>query len=355
VSFESISHSLPEDKLLPDRYPQKDLFICDVADAVLKDVMQHIEHPFYSLSKKPQTDVQLYRHNDAWIKIIPSVVGQATIYDKDILIYCISQIMHKLKKNEPVSPRVKISSRDLLMFSNRGTSGRDYKRLEAAIERLRGTVISTNIRTGDMEQTDTFGLIDSASVQRKYGIDGRLIACEIKLSNWVFNAIHAKEVLTLHPDYFRLEKPIERRVYEIARKHCGNQKTWSISLEKLLKKSGSKGSLKKFRQSIKVLTEANHLPDYQITYNRTKDIVLFLNRDKLKLTSYFDEAFPILLPETYEKAKRIAPDQDVYALEEEWRIFWDDSGRHELDSADAAFLGFCRYKQVGKSKSEIHT
>ena len=44
---------LVQDALLPERHPQYDLFICDVADAVLKDVMQHMEHPFYSLSKKP--------------------------------------------------------------------------------------------------------------------------------------------------------------------------------------------------------------------------------------------------------------------------------------------------------------
>jgi hypothetical protein len=39
------------DILLPDRHPQHDLFICDVADAVLKDMLAHMEHPFYALSK----------------------------------------------------------------------------------------------------------------------------------------------------------------------------------------------------------------------------------------------------------------------------------------------------------------
>ena len=68
-----------------------------------------------------------------------------------------------------------------------------------------------------------FGLIDAASIRRKHGMDGRLLWCEVELSNWVFNAIQAQEVLTLHKDYFRLRKPIERRVYEIARKHCGRQ------------------------------------------------------------------------------------------------------------------------------------
>ena len=33
-----------------------DLFICDVADAALKDLIPQMEHPFYSLSKKPDTD-----------------------------------------------------------------------------------------------------------------------------------------------------------------------------------------------------------------------------------------------------------------------------------------------------------
>ena len=47
----------PNSNLLPVRHPQPDLFICDVADAILKDVTQQMEHPFYSLSKKPVTSV----------------------------------------------------------------------------------------------------------------------------------------------------------------------------------------------------------------------------------------------------------------------------------------------------------
>ena len=35
----------PNEHLLADKHPQQDLFICDVADAVLKDVMQEMEHP----------------------------------------------------------------------------------------------------------------------------------------------------------------------------------------------------------------------------------------------------------------------------------------------------------------------
>jgi len=225
------------DQLLPVKHPDGDLFICDVADAVLKDLIPQMEHPFYSLSKKPETAIREYRHNGNWLKITPSVKGLATIYDKDILIYCISQLMERLKRKEPVGPRIRITSRDLLVFTNRGTSGKDYEALCEAIDRLAGTRISTNIRTGDEEQTDTFGLIDAASIRRKHGLDGRLLWVEIKVSDWVFNAIRSQEVLTLHPGYFRLGKPLERRIYELARKHCGRQSSWPISLELLLKKS----------------------------------------------------------------------------------------------------------------------
>ena len=189
-----------QNNLIPDRHPQHDLFICDVADAVLKDIMPCMEHPFYSLSKKPETNIRRYEHNGNWLEVTPSVKGLATIYDKDILIYCISQIMAKLKQGETVSPRVRINSRELLQFTNRGTSGRDYAALCEAIARLSGTQISTNIIVGDEEQYDTFSLIDAASIRRKHGLDGRLLWCEVKLSEWVFNAIRAKEVLTLHRD-----------------------------------------------------------------------------------------------------------------------------------------------------------
>jgi plasmid replication initiation protein len=198
----------PDEQLIPAKHSKGDLFICDVADAVLKDLIPQMEHPFYSLSKKPETAIRRYEHNGNWLQIVPSVKGLATIYDKDILIYCISQVMEKQKRREPVSPRIRISSHDLLVFTNRGRAGKDYTALCEAIDRLAGTRITTNIRTGEEEQTDSFGLIDAASIRRKHGLDGRLLWIEIKLSDWVFNAIRSQEVLTLHPDYFRLGKPL---------------------------------------------------------------------------------------------------------------------------------------------------
>lgn len=326
--------------LLPRRYSQHELFVCDVADAVLKDIMQQMEHPFYSLSKKPDTAIRRYEHNGGWLEITPSVKGLATIYDKDILIYCISQIMSKLKRGEPVSPRVRITVRDMLIFANRGTSGPEYDALEEAIDRLAGTRISTNIQSNGEEEFGNFGLIDRGKVRRKPrssdGRKGRILWCEITLSDWVFNAIEAKEVLTLHPDYFRLRKPVEKRIYELARKHCGQQSEWSISVAKLLKKSGSRSPEKRFKQMLKSIAATDHLPDYRIALDG--HLVTFRNRKTMPcLTPAKTNSFT-LSAEAYERAKLAAPGWDIYLLEQKWRE-WLPERPH---SPDASFVGFCR-------------
>lgn len=246
--------------------------------------------------------------------------------------------MAKLKRGEVVSPRVRINSHELLIFTNRGTSGREYMSLMDALDRLEGTRIRTNIITGDEEQIDGFGLIDASSIRRKHGMDGRLLWCEVKLSDWVFNAIRNEEVLTLHRDYFRLRKPIERRVYELARKHCGQQKLWRISLAKLLLKTGSQSPEKRFRQMIRVLVQHDYLPDYHVAYEEETDMVVFTNRGTMSPALPLEGFVPPLKPETHDHARRVAPGWDIHYLEREWRDWVVEPPR----DADAAFVGFCR-------------
>lgn len=50
-----------------------------------------------------------------------------------------------------------------------------------------------------------------------------MIAVEVALSKWLYNAVQAYEVLTIYRGYFRLQKPLQQRLYELARKHCGHQ------------------------------------------------------------------------------------------------------------------------------------
>lgn len=347
-SAESVTKT-PHSHLIDERYPVDSLFICDVQDAVLKDLTDMLEHPFYSLSKKPETKVRKYTHNGNWLKVIPSVQGLATIYDKDILIYCISQIMAKLNRGEEVSRRVRINTRDLLMFTNRGTAGKDYKAISDALERLRGTQISTNIRKGDTEKYTTFGLIDAGSVERKHGLDGRLVAMQVDISDWIFKAIRDSAVLTLHRDYFRLRKPLERRMYELARKHCGQQEQWKCSVEILHKKSGSKSPLKHFRYLLKEAMKNDHLPDYMVEFIEDHDQVLFVNRDtmpkdfpKLDNVTIAGSIEDRLSPDINEDARPLVPGWDIYYIRKAFAAWWEKIGRPEVQKPDGFFLKFCK-------------
>jgi plasmid replication initiation protein len=264
--------------LLPDRHPNRDFFVCDILDASPKDDLGSMEHPMFSLSTRPEHAIRRYEHNGNSIEIAPGAHGLATIWDKDILIYCISQMVEAMNRGKTVSKTVWVTAYDLLVSTNRQTNGEGYKGLKGALERLAGTRITTNIRTNDVIITKGFGLIDSWETIEKSQTDERMIAVEITLSEWLYNAILGNEVLTINRDYFRLRKAIERRFYELARKHCGKQRMWEISLALLHKKSGSSGSLKELRRKARSMAKTNHMPDYHISFDAENDRVCFFRR-----------------------------------------------------------------------------
>ena len=227
-------------KLIPDRHPNRDFFIADILDVVPKDDLGSMEHPLFSLSKRPDTISRLYEHNGNSIKITPSADGMATIWDKDVLIYCISQLIEGINRGRAPSRTLHIRAHDLLVSTNRHTGGSDYDRLQKAFERLRGTTITTDIKTNGERVRSGFGMIDEWNIVEKSANDERMVAVTVTLSRWLYSAVMGKEVLSIDRDYFRLRGGLERRLYEIARKHCGNQARWSVGLNLLHKKTGSR-------------------------------------------------------------------------------------------------------------------
>lgn len=336
---ETLKHE--KSPLLPERYPTADFFVCDLFDAAPKGDMASMEHPVFSLSTKPDHRVRRYEHNNSYVEIKPSSDGLATIHDRDILIYCISQLMAALNNGRELSSVVRFRAYDLLKATNRVTSGEGYAGLKAALERLRGTSISTNIATGGVEQFNVFGLIDRATIVRETR-DGRMQEVEIKLSDWVFNAIRSREVLTLHRGYFRLRKPLERRMYELARKHCGRKDEWRVSLAILQKKCGSNSTAREFKRLVLTIIHEderhNHMPDYAVRLE-AEDMVVFRSRKSVPGTHAATlGTAPPLDAETYHDARTVAPGWDVHFLEQQWREWMTEPPRN----ADAAFIGFCK-------------
>ncbi|QQA45074.1 replication initiator protein A [Pelagovum pacificum] len=319
----------------PVRHPTDDFFVCDIFDASPKDDLGSMEHPIFSLSTRPDRRILSYAHNGTTIEVTPSVKGRATIHDKDVLIYCISQLMAAVNAGREVSRTLKVKAHDLLVATNRDTSGDAYARLREAFERLAGTRITTNLATAGEETTRGFGLIESWEIVRK-SRGGRMVSVTVTLSEWLFRAVLAKSVLTLSRDYFRLRKPLERRIYELARKHCGRQPEWRVSVATLHKKSGSGAPVRVFRAALRKMIEADHLPDYALAEEPGDILAVRLRRPRATPSG------PYLAPEALDAARLLVPGADVHALAAEWRTLWESSGRPRLTAPDKAFLGWVR-------------
>ena len=266
--------------LLPDRHPNPDFFIPDMFDnlgASFKDDMASMEHPIFVLSKKKDMRNLEYRNGNISISIKPTTDGLPTIFDKDVLLYCSSLLMTEINAGRTPPKTLRVSCHDLLITTNRATDGHGYRNLKNALNRLTGVLINTNIKTNKREITRGFGVFDSYEVIESSKVKNRMVRLEITLSDWFYNSILGKEVLTINRDYFRLGKPMERRLYEIARKFCGDSAKWKIGLAKLMEKTGSTDTLRKFRLRVKIIAEDNDLPDYSLSLDEN-DMVTFTQK-----------------------------------------------------------------------------
>lgn len=269
--------------LLPVLHPNRDFFLCDLFDYALKDDGVSMEAPIFTLATKPDTTVWHWESKDGnrSVTVTPSVLGRATQHDKDLLIYVVSQMTEALNRGRlDASHRtVRFRVYDYLVSTNKPVGGKEYQRLQDALERLRGTSIKTNIRTGGERIKEGFGILDSWGIVEKAPDDSRAIGVEVTLSKWLFNAVQAREVLTISSDYFRLRKPLERRLYELARKHCGNQARFVIGVGLLREKCGSRATLYEFRRMVREVVRDDLLPDYRLVPDWASDQITVVNRN----------------------------------------------------------------------------
>lgn len=272
----------PAPKPEPEPEPEQgDFFELDIPllEFAFKDDMESMEAPVYSLSTRADMKVLTWESQDGKkrITISPSVdAGRATIFDKDVLIYATSQLIAALKQKKAISRIVRFTVSDFLLTTNRDSGGDDYDRFYAAMKRLQGTTITVQEKGKSLRWAKGFSLIDSWGIIEQQVKGGRrMVKVECTLSEWLYEAIGHRQVLTISPDYFKLRKPIERRLYEIARKHCGRQSEFKIGLDVLREKCGVVDAIRNFRLKIRELEKEQTLPEYMIRIDRT-DMVSFI-------------------------------------------------------------------------------
>lgn len=333
--------------LLIEKHPTQDFFIADIFDNLpIKDDIASMEHPLFTLSTKKDIRTIRYEHNGNTVTISPSAEhGLPTIFDKDILLYCGSLLMAEVNEGRIPPRTLRISTHDLLVATNRATDGRSYSLFKKSLDRLTSVYIDTNIKTGG-KMSEGFHIIESYKILENSRVKKRMVKLEITLSNWFYNSIINKEALTIHRDYFRLRQSLERRIYEIARKHCGSQDKFSMSMALLHKKSGSSSPLKLFRFRIKKIIDKNNLPDY-LMFLEENDTVVFLKRNITKElpTPTFNSSI-FLKSKTLEKARELVLEArtgwDIYVLQEEFIEF--NRNNPNIKNADGLFIGFVKKK-----------
>ena len=328
--------------LIPERHPNKDFFIADIFDSLpFKDDIASMEHPLFSLSKKRDVRNLHYEHGEISITIKPTTDGLPTIFDKDVLLYCGSLLMEQINNNIQPPRRLRVSSHDLLVATNRKTSGEGYALLKKALDRLKGVSIKTNIKTNHTEVTNAFGLIESYRIIESSRVKDRMVRLEITLSEWFYNSIIGKEVLTINRNYFYLRKALERRLYEIARKHCGRKEQWGISLTRLKEKTGSTSTLKKFRFFIRQIEKDDHLPDYWLRLTEDDKVQFGRRGPVVELDN-----IPSIRQDTLQKARIMVEDaQTGWSFDELHRQFsYELMTGFKPDSTDGAFVAFVKKK-----------
>jgi plasmid replication initiation protein len=257
--------------LQKDRHPNLDFFVADFSYWAIKDDMASMEHPMFSLSKKKDFAIRRYTHNGVSIVIEPSrEYGMPTIWDKDILIFCCSQLVEGMRHGRDPKREIVFGVYDFLVSTNRSTGKKGYDAIVEALQRLGGVRLTTNIETGGEIEDRGFTLIGEWEASFEEYND-RIRHVMIELPRWLYRAVTSHELLTLHKNYFRLGKGIDRRLYELCRKHCGHQPKWEISLPLLYKKSGARDAIRNFRLAVKHLAELNYLPEYRLRFHPKED------------------------------------------------------------------------------------
>jgi len=73
------------------------VFVADLFGIATKDDLASMEHPLFAL-KAGDKAIRRYERNGVHVEIQPGMDGLATIHDKDVWIYCISQLTEAMNR-----------------------------------------------------------------------------------------------------------------------------------------------------------------------------------------------------------------------------------------------------------------
>jgi plasmid replication initiation protein len=360
--------------------PQFDLFLPSIVDLKFRDQKDTMERPFFSLSKsKRMKPIEYVNENDGiFVTVQPHQdYGMATIWDADILIWAASVLCDMKNRGTNDIPReLKFQPHDLLKAIARSTGGRDYAQLRDSLERLKTTVVTTNMRMLRGKKNAMFSWIDGwddlidAQTKESRGMS-------LTVSDWFYRGVTEDGgVLSIDPAYFGITGGRERWLYRVARKHAGGNGAdgFAISMPILFEKSGAEGTYRRFKFEILRIILRNDLPGFSLAVHSETDgepLVHMLRREYAgegeqrewkpaakhsprprpaqANESPHTHDLPLLSPiirtlseRTISQIRTEFPGWDVYALQAEFNGWLDEDAQRTPKNYEAAFYGWVR-------------
>lgn len=290
----------------PKNDAQVDLFAPAFGDIASRDGIDLMEFPFFSLSKKKRFEPVEYQNEARGISVTVSggkPNGIATIWDKDILIWCVSQVVEALDRGEKPDRTVYFHPYQLLKAVRRNTGKRDYEGLGNALVRLRNTSVHTSVRTKESLEKQGFGWIERYRTATENTTGEGVGMWSITLSDWMYEAaLNKRLVLTLDDDYFLLMGGRERWLYGLARKHGGYQEHgFTIAMKTLYEKSATSEQYKFWAHEIRHLVKADELPGYHLSIFRGHDSQQYINFTRRGQLGYDHPAYRSDFPRDMKK------------------------------------------------------
>ncbi|HWX26173.1 MAG TPA: replication initiator protein A [Steroidobacteraceae bacterium] len=370
--------------------PQFDLFLPSIVDLKFRDQKDTMERPFFSLSKsKRMKPIEYQNDNDGiFVTVLPHQdYGMATIWDADVLIWAASVLSDMKNRRLNEIPReLKFQPHDLLKVIGRSTGGKDYAQLRGALDRLKSTIINTNIRAARGTKHITFSWID----QWEDLVDSRTKESRgltLTLSDWFYRGVTEEGgVLSIDPAYFSISGGRERWLYRVARKHAGGNgaEGFAISMPTLFEKSGAEGTYRRFKFEMQRIVARNDLPGFLLTASQGEGepILHMVRRNQLSEAEQVawqsnprpsrprpapaadrspgPPPLPLLRPllrtlsdRGIERIRADFPGWDVYALKAEFDTWIDQDSARQPKDYEAAFYGFVRQHHQ-RNQHQLH-
>lgn len=265
---------------------QLDFFLADPSVVHAKELRQLMSHCWFSISKDPRYEPIRHSVGESSVEVSASDSGVplATIWDHDILIFLISQVVHMVDTGviDPQRPGltrgIQFSGYEYFRFLRkrwrRGKQGvGNYQLLWNALQRLHRTHVTTDIRSGSLRGESQFYWLPRIQ-QLQDTETGQHYGYLAELPGWLYQQIvqtaadgrRLVNVVGLDPGYFDLTGGLERWLYLWARKSVDAQRgDWDESFRSLYLKSGSINTERQFRFKLRKIIRRNAMLGYELS------------------------------------------------------------------------------------------